>query len=76
MTAFNRGSHQALLADVRILPARPHTFALLDDAGITNGAGALTNGHRGSQGTAVNLPDGRRYLATLVMDASEGPHRE
>ncbi len=72
MSAFNRGSHQALLADVRIVPARPHTFALLDDAGITKNAGVLSRG----RGTAVKLPDGRRYLATLIMDASAGPHRE
>lgn len=87
MTAFNRSGSQAILADVRIVPARPHTFALLDDVGVTNreaaaghpadiSGGSANGASPSTRGTVVSLPDGSRYLVTLVMDASDGPHRE
>lgn len=79
MTAFNRSTSKAILADVRVVPARPHTFALLDDVGISLAAVSITDGMRNGRShpkKAVSLPQNHRYLVTLVMDASEGPYRE
>ncbi|BDA50870.1 probable helicase MOV-10 at C-terminar half [Coccomyxa sp. Obi] len=79
MTVFNRSSTKAILADVRVVPARPHTFAVLDDVGISHVGVSITNGvtnGRSDPEKAVSLPESHRYLVTLVMDASEGPYRD
>lgn len=79
MTAFNKSTSKAILADVRIVPARPHTFAVLDDVGISQSSVSITHGltnGRKDPEKAVSLSKSHRYLVNLVMDASEGPYRE
>ena len=79
MTVFNRNTSKAILADVRVIPARPHTFAVLDDAGISHAGVSISDGMTNGCSDpkrAVSLPQSHRYQVTLVMDASEGPYRE
>jgi hypothetical protein len=63
----------SLLADVRIVPPRPHTFAALDDAGLTLRGSCWEAAHCDA---AVSLAPGEQYEVTLVMDTSAGPFRE
>lgn len=65
-----------------MLPARPHTFALLDDAGVARSEGggggwaAAASGGPALPDLAVELAAGEEYSVTLALDASEGPFRE
>ena len=65
-----------------MLPARSHTFALLDDTGVArsegsgSGWGAPAAGEPTLPELAVELAAGEEYSITLALDASEGPFRE
>jgi hypothetical protein len=72
---------QALLVDARMLPARPHTFALLDDAGIAHnerppGGWAAPDQAPPPPERALGLLPGEQAAVTVVLDTCEGPFRE
>lgn len=76
ITVTNKGARSVVLADVRIVPPRPQTFAALDDVGVTQRGGGYGEAAAAANEAAVNLSKGAQYNVTLVMDTSDGPFRE
>ncbi|KAK9829778.1 hypothetical protein WJX72_007868 [[Myrmecia] bisecta] len=74
LLAVNQAPADALLIDIRAVPAREHTFALVDDLGLAR--------HRhvpGRQGAAppppaagVRLKSGDHYPVAVLLDCSDG----